>query len=60
MSTTSSTEESTTKTNAMLDYLASKGITFPNLGKSVEEIPPRMRFAPSPTGRYGHDSARDN
>jgi len=58
MSTTSKTEESTTKTNAMLDHLASKGITFPNLGKSVEEIPPRMRFAPSPTGSLHVGGAR--
>jgi len=25
---------------------------FPQKGKNVEEAPPRMRFAPSPTGRY--------
>jgi hypothetical protein len=48
MSTTSSTEATKAST---LDDLASKGIIFPNMGKSLEELPPRMRFAPSPTGR---------
>jgi len=28
------------------------GILFPLKGKVVEEVAPRMRFAPSPTGRY--------
>jgi hypothetical protein len=49
MSTTSSSTEATKAST--LDDLASKGIIFPNIGKSVEELPPRMRFAPSPTGR---------
>lgn len=48
MSTTSSTEATKAST---LDDLATKGIIFPNIGKSVDELPPRMRFAPSPTGR---------
>jgi hypothetical protein len=26
-------------------------VKFPLKGRSVEEAPPRMRFAPSPTGR---------
>jgi hypothetical protein len=49
MSTTTSSTEATKAST--LDDLASKGIIFPNMGKSLEELPPRMRFAPSPTGR---------
>jgi hypothetical protein len=29
-------------------------VVFPLAGKSVDDAPPRLRFAPSPTGRYLH------
>lgn len=33
-------------------------VTFPNVGKNVMELPPRMRFAPSPTGSLHVGGAR--
>jgi len=29
-------------------------VLFPLKGKKVDDVAPRMRFAPSPTGRYVH------
>lgn len=35
-----------------------KNKLFPNIGKNVLELPPRMRFAPSPTGSLHVGGAR--
>jgi len=51
--TDSTTNESSTSNNAeSLDNL------FPNKGKSILDLPPRMRFAPSPTGSLHVGGAR--
>jgi len=50
--TTESAAATGTSTIADLKHL------FPNSGKNVDELPPRMRFAPSPTGSLHVGGAR--
>ena len=47
----STTEDRTEQTDAMPEAPTKLSVKFPNAGKILEEMPPRMRFAPSPTGR---------
>eukprot|EP00984_Skeletonema_dohrnii_P014584 scaffold6143_cov147-Skeletonema_dohrnii-CCMP3373.AAC.17 len=57
----STTEESTTTTavnGAASDEAENLDNLFPNKGKSIIDLPPRMRFAPSPTGSLHVGGAR--
>jgi hypothetical protein len=49
---TATNESSTSNTHESLDNL------FPNKGKTILDLPPRMRFAPSPTGSLHVGGAR--
>ena len=56
-----STTEDQTATAILSDNTAEADETnklFPNAGKNVLELPPRMRFAPSPTGSLHVGGAR--
>lgn len=55
-STTEDVTESATASAAAEDDDVSK--LFPNKGKNVLDLPPRMRFAPSPTGSLHVGGAR--
>ena len=56
----STTEESTTTTTAAVNGASENSLDnlFPNKGKSIIDLPPRMRFAPSPTGSLHVGGAR--
>lgn len=57
-----STTEDQTATTIISDTTAAEKVEknrlFPNAGKNVLELPPRMRFAPSPTGSLHVGGAR--
>ncbi len=59
-----STAEDQTATTATIDEITNDDdeydgrALFPNIGKNVRDLPPRMRFAPSPTGSLHVGGAR--
>lgn len=57
-----STTEDQTATTIISDNTTAEKVEknrlFPNAGKNVLELPPRMRFAPSPTGSLHVGGAR--
>jgi len=53
----STMEDQTTAADAAADEEDNKSL-FPNAGKNVLDLPPRMRFAPSPTGSLHVGGAR--
>jgi hypothetical protein len=61
----STTEATTNNNNSATDTQQEQGVEgdelnnlFPNKGKSILDLPPRMRFAPSPTGSLHVGGAR--